>query len=83
MVDPELLKLLCCPETHQDLTLADSQLLDRLNKEILSGTLRNRAGRPVSLKLDGGLVRQDGRVLYPIRNNIPVMLVDEGIWLDQ
>ena len=83
MVDPELLKLLCCPETHQDLTLADSQLLDRLNKEIVSGTLRNRAGRPVSLKLDGGLVRHDGRVLYPIRNDIPVMLVDEGIWLDQ
>jgi uncharacterized protein YbaR (Trm112 family) len=25
------------------------------------------------------LIRADGKILYPIRRNIPVMLVDEGI----
>jgi uncharacterized protein YbaR (Trm112 family) len=29
--------------------------------------------------IDGGLIRADGKLLYPIRRNIPVMLVDEGI----
>ena len=82
MVDPELLKLLCCPETHQDLRLADPQLLQRLNQKIVAGTLHNRAGRAVLLKLDGGLVRQDEKILYPVRNDIPVMLIDEGIWLE-
>jgi uncharacterized protein YbaR (Trm112 family) len=33
--------------------------------------------------VDGGLVREDGRILYPIRQRIPVLLVDEGIALDQ
>ena len=82
MVDPELLKMLCCPETHQSLRLADPELLERLNQKVVSGTLRNRGGRAVSVKLDSALVRQDGKILYPVRNEIPVMLVEEGIWLD-
>jgi uncharacterized protein YbaR (Trm112 family) len=81
MVDPELLSLLCCPETHQDLRLADAALLEQLNQKISAGNLRNRAGRVVSEKLSEGLLRDDGKVLYPVRNNIPVMLVEEGIAL--
>jgi uncharacterized protein YbaR (Trm112 family) len=79
MVEPELLHLLCCPETHQELRLADSALLEDLNRKIIAGGLRNRTGRLVSEKLAGGLVRADAKLLYPIRNNIPVMLIDEGI----
>ncbi len=79
MVDPELLNLLCCPETHAELRLADPALLEDLNKKIAAGELRNRVGRPVSDRLEEGLVRADSKVLYPVRNNIPVLLVDEGI----
>jgi uncharacterized protein YbaR (Trm112 family) len=79
MIDPELLNLICCPETHQGLCLADSALLDELNQKVLARSLVNRGGRFVSELLSGGLVRADGKLLYPIRNNIPVMLVEEGI----
>ena len=79
MVDPDLLRLLCCPETHQDVVLADSGLLEKLNGQIAAGILRNRAGRVVEQKLDSGLVRADGRFLYPIRQEIPVMLIEEAI----
>jgi uncharacterized protein YbaR (Trm112 family) len=79
MIDPELLKIMCCPETHQELRLAEPAVIDELNRQIAAGSLANRAGQPVKEMIEGGLIRVDGKVLYPIRRNIPVMLVDEGI----
>jgi uncharacterized protein YbaR (Trm112 family) len=80
--DVELLKILCCPETHQELRLADGSLVERLNQQITAGKLRNRAGRTLTGKIDGGLVCADGKYLYPLRNQIPVLLVDEAIALE-
>ncbi len=81
MIDPELRKLLCCPETHQDLRDAELSLIDKLNQQIAGGTLKHRAGRLVTRNIDGGLIRTDGKFLYPIRQDIPVMLIDESIAL--
>ena len=79
MIDPELLKILCCPETHQEVRPAEPAVIDKLNQQIASGALKNRAGQLVQEQVEGGLVRADGRFLYPIRRNLPVMLVDEGL----
>jgi len=79
MIRPELLELLRCPETHQKLTFAPPDLLARLNMRIKEGKLRNRAGKAVEELLEGGLVCLDGTVLYPIRGNLPIMLIDEAI----
>jgi uncharacterized protein YbaR (Trm112 family) len=79
MIDSELLKILCCPETHQELRLADPAVIEKLNRQIAAGAFKNRAGQPVQEKFDGGLIRADGKYLYPIRRDIPVMLVDEAI----
>ena len=79
MIDPELLKILCCPETHQELRLAEAAEVEKLNRQIAGGTVSNRAGQPMKDKLHGGLIRADGKYLYPIRRNIPVLLVDEAI----
>jgi uncharacterized protein len=79
MVTPELLKILCCPETHQPLRESTPKLVDELNRQIVAGVLKNRAGKLVTAKLSGGLVRTDGKYLYPIRENIPIMLVDEAL----
>lgn len=79
MIDADLLKILCCPETHQGLRVAEPALLEKLNQQIASGGLKNRAGQPVKEKIDGGLVRADGKFLYAIRQDIPVMLVDEAL----
>jgi uncharacterized protein len=79
VIAPDLLKILCCPETHHEVRLAEAALVDKLNRQIAAGSLRNRAGQPVQEKLDDGLIRADGKVLYPIRRHIPVLLVDEGI----
>jgi uncharacterized protein YbaR (Trm112 family) len=79
MIDSGLLKILCCPEAHQEVRVAEAALIEKVNSQIAAGTLNNRAGQPVQEKIDAGLVRADGKYLYPIRRNIPVMLVDEGI----
>ena len=79
MIDPGLVKILCCPETHQELHLAEAAVIDQLNGQVSAGALQNRAGQAVQEKIEGGLIRADGKYLYPIRHNIPVMLVDEGI----
>jgi uncharacterized protein YbaR (Trm112 family) len=79
MIDADLLKILCCPETHQEVRLADPAVVDQLNQQIAAGTLENRAGQTLQEKLSGGLVRADGKFLYPILGDIPVMLLDEAI----
>jgi uncharacterized protein YbaR (Trm112 family) len=79
MIDTELLKILCCPESHQELRTANPELVQKLNTQIQAGTLKNRAGQPINEKIDDGLVRSDGKYLYPVRRNIPVMLVDEAV----
>ena len=79
MLDSELVALLCCPETHQPVRLADASLISQLNQQIVAGLLKNRSGQPVKEPIEGGLVRADGSFLYPVRRNIPVMLVDEAI----
>lgn len=81
-MDAELLKILCCPETHQKLRPVAPELLEKLNARIAAGNLQNRAGQFVREKLDGGLVRDDAHFVYPIRQNLPVMLVDEAIPLN-
>ncbi|MCG6986664.1 MAG: hypothetical protein LJF06_00540 [Gemmatimonadetes bacterium] len=83
MVDQELLDILVCPETKQPLHLADAALLSRVNTAIASGTMLNRGGQPVSEAVSEGLVREDGAILYPVRDDIPVMLIDEGIPLER
>lgn len=75
----ELLDILVCPETKQPLRLADEALLSRLNSAISAGTLENRAGATVRAPLDAGLLREDGEILYPIRDDIPILLLDEAI----
>jgi uncharacterized protein len=81
MVDPQLLEILVCPETKQPLREADSALLGRINAAIAKGSLKNRAGEAVKDSVDGALVRQDQKYLYPVREGIPIMLIDEAILL--
>lgn len=82
-IDNELLAILCCPETKQPVSLADSSLVKRLNDMAAQGGLKNRGNKFVTQPLDGGLIRADRKILYPVRENIPVMLIEEGIPLDQ
>ena len=79
MVDNELLDILVCPEDKTPVRLADSALLASLNARIREGGVKNRGGNPVTTEIKEGLVREDRKYLYPVDNDIPVMLIDEAI----
>lgn len=68
VMDESLLEILCCPVTRQTLRLADPQTL-RL------------AGEKVSGPLSEGLLREDGLMIYPVKNGIPLLVPEEGIAL--
>ncbi|MDE2874858.1 MAG: hypothetical protein OXQ93_05410 [Gemmatimonadota bacterium] len=78
-LDPALLDILVCPESRQPVAMAAGDLLARLNAAIESGDTVNRGGDPVGEPVTEGLLREDGRILYPIRDGIPIMLIDESI----
>lgn len=83
MIDKQLLEILVCPENHSRLRPADDGLLAKLNQAVTAGRLKNKAGEPVQAALEGGLVREDSTLLYPIVDGIPVLLIDEAIPLEQ
>ena len=78
-VDPELVEILVCPETRRPVRIARADELARVNAAVRDGTLRNRAGTRVERELSEALVRDDGRVLFPVDDGIPSMLIEESI----
>lgn len=62
---------------------AGAELVDGLNERIQAGTLVDRVDEKITEPIDGGLIREDGKILFPIRQDIPVMLIDQSISLEQ
>jgi uncharacterized protein len=82
MIQDNLLAILRCPEDHSQLLPADEATVADINSAIRAGRIRNRAGQRLETPIDGGLVRAAGDLLYPIADQIPVMLSDEAIPLE-
>lgn len=74
-LDERFLALLRCPETGQTLAVASA---DALARAVNTGVLHD-GKNPAAF--DTALLREDGRVLYPVRDGIPVMLVEEAVHL--
>ncbi len=80
-MDPEMLSLLCTPDTREPLVEASEEVLAKVNAEIEKGSVKSVGGAIVSETLEEALVSKDGKKLYPVKNGIPVLLMDEAIAL--
>lgn len=83
MIEPKLVAVLRCPETGQRLEIAQKTLVQQVNAEIRSGRLRDHQDQKIDREIGDGLVTGDGARLYPIRDEIPTLIVDESIPLQQ
>jgi uncharacterized protein YbaR (Trm112 family) len=81
VISDELIEILACPDDKSPLHRADEALLEELNAQIRAGTLKTVEGEMVIDLLEEGLIRADGKVLYPVREGIPIMLISESISL--
>lgn len=82
-MDKRLLAILCCPVTHKALNLARPELLKKINTAIKERKLVNRDGAELSETLKEALVTDDGKIMYPVNDGIPVLLEGESVGLTQ
>lgn len=82
-VDGKLLEILCCPVSRTPLTRLEASRLERLNREIEAGQARYIGGETVPDRLEEALVTEDGKVIYPVADGIPVLLEEQGIGTTQ
>ncbi len=83
MISKDLLEMLVCPESHQPLAIAQAELLEQINRGVENGHVKNVGGTKMVKPFESGLLRADGKVFYPVVDEIPVLLVDEAILLEQ
>lgn len=82
-MDKRLLTILRCPITHKGLAPAKRGTLKDVNAAIDAGSLSNREGRVLAEPLSEALVTDDGKLLYPVANGIPVLLEGESVNMEQ
>lgn len=82
-IDRRLLEILCCPVSRRPLRLLRQDQLQWLNAEIARGGVVDVQGRPLAQALGAGLITDDGKVVYRIEDDIPVLLPEDGIGTTQ
>ena len=78
-MDKRLLDILCDPISKTPLRMLSTNELTALNRAVEAGSVDTVAGEKVKAPLQAGLITVDGKVVYRIDDDIPVMLPDEGI----
>lgn len=83
MTHKALPPILVCPLDRSPLAQVDEQLVARINRAIAAGRVTTRSGRLVDQPISGGLIRADKTLLYPVSDDIPILIADEAIPLAQ
>ena len=82
-VDRKLLDILCCPVTKIPVRMLPKDKLQKLNEAIAQGNVHYVDGRVIEDQLEEGLITENGKTVYRVKEGIPVMLQEEGIATDQ
>ena len=82
-MDKRLLDILCCPVSKRPMKPIGREQLRMVNAAIQAGGVLKVTGEARTVVLDDALIREDGQVIYPVDDGIPVMLSDEAIGTTQ
>ena len=82
-MDRTLLDILCCPVTRSPLEVLPERELALLNERIAAQRIRNREDVVVAEPLAEALVTRSGKLVYPVRDGVPVLLEDQAMPLTQ
>lgn len=82
-IDRKLLEILRCPVTKLPLSILAPDKLKKLNDAIANGEVHYVDGAKVDKALQAALITDNGRTIYRIDDDIPVMLEDQGIGTEQ
>jgi len=82
-IDGKLLEILCCPVSKTPLMRLPAAKLDKLNRTISAGEVQYVHGDKVNDVLKEALITEDSRVIYPVVDDIPILLEDKGIGTTQ
>jgi len=82
-VDGKLLEILCCPVSKTPLTVLSPDKLEKLNTAITQGEVLYVGGEGVQESLPEALITEDNKVIYPVQDDIPVLLEEMGIGTTQ
>ena len=82
-VNGKLLEILCCPVSKTPLRHLEGSRLEKLNRSIEAGEVQYVRGEKVEATLREALITEDSKVIYPVVDDIPVLLEDRGIGTTQ
>jgi len=78
-MNQDLQQRLRCPATHQQLSALTPSQIATVNDAIAKGALQNDIGADVTEAVEGGLLREDGALFFPIRDGLISLVIDMAI----
>ena len=82
-IDRRLLEILCCPVSRRPLRVMRSDQLQWLNAAADKAVGQDVNGRSVTVPYAQALITDDGKVIYRIDDDIPVLLPEDGVGTTQ
>jgi uncharacterized protein YbaR (Trm112 family) len=78
-MDQELLQILCCPQSKVPVELLASSDLEKLNRAIAEGKIKQIDGAILKKPVTEALITRDRKTIYRVDDGIPIMLIEQGI----
>jgi uncharacterized protein YbaR (Trm112 family) len=78
-----VLEILCCPVSKTPLIRLPASRLDKLNRAISAAEVQYVHGEMVRDVLREALITEDSKVIYPVVDDIPILLEENGIGTTQ